>query len=48
MYGSVCDGMDMPIVHPELCPTAESVLIRKHIRKILRKLSRLKADTQYS
>lgn len=44
MYGSVCDGMDHSVVYPDIGPTVESLLLREHVRKILRKLCRPKAD----
>ncbi|MGT2479687.1 hypothetical protein ACU4GR_14125 [Methylobacterium oryzae CBMB20] len=39
---------DVSAVSPDVTPTDETILLREHIRRILRKLSRATAELQYS
>ena len=40
--------LDVLAVPPDESPTDETLMLREHIRRILRKLSRARAELQYS
>lgn len=44
MYVSVCSGREILVAHPDVSPPAETLILREHIRKILRKLSRMSVN----
>ena len=40
--------LDVSAAVPDGTPTDETLMLREHIRRILRKLSRVRAELQYS
>ncbi|MGU3467655.1 hypothetical protein ACLBXO_22670 [Methylobacterium sp. C33D] len=48
MYASVLGDLEISVEPPGAGPPPEALILREHIRRILRKLTRPAASAQYS
>ncbi|SFS87148.1 hypothetical protein SAMN04487845_108268 [Methylobacterium sp. yr668] len=48
MRDSALAALEVSVAPPDVSPTPETLILREHIRRILRKLACLAAGAQYS